>query len=606
MKTYTILGLLLCTHLVTAGVTDTLQAPIKAVTLYEQGAQINRSATVTFKSGTHTIVIDSVDRRLYMESLQVGTSNKAVKIMSVNVSAGKTGSLDTDTKLLRLERKKLTDSITLQKSYLSVYDEEKSMLLANKTIKGQEHLKSTDLTTYAEAYRARLFDIENSRLKTTRYITSLEMSLSKVDKKISRINMQNAKRLKTITIQYEASEDITAQLTASYAIPSAGWKVAYDLRVDDLGETVDWVTKAAISQTSDLDWTDIELTLSTGQPLTSLAFPTLNNYYLTPHNYVSNTGKLAVSGKVVEARNRQPLIGANVNYLGNQQVITDIDGTFSLNSIYSPIEVNVAYTGYQAKRLVLKPGKNIISLQEGQLLSEVVITGYNTGQARRSSKEEQATTRDLEIPLSINKNVIRREIKLDRLVSLSKTGNKDWITLYTDELPVKMQYLIVPKKEQAAFIQLTVADAYQYDLMDASVNIYFQGKYQGKYDLIVSDLDKDLTLVVGRDDRIKVDRTLVNDFQDRKRFGKKTKVTKHWVTTVLNGCDQEVDFEIVDQVPISKSDRIKVKVNDIGNGALDETTGEVIWSKTIAVNKSISVHCHYEVESYRADRVIVD
>lgn len=89
-------------------------------------------------------------------------------------------------------------------------------------------------------------------------------------------------------------------------------------------------------------------------------------------------GKL--SGLVVDAETREPLIGANLLIVGTVTgTVTEVDGSYSLDLPGGPISIAVSFTGYQTKTITdVKPGTLDIDLAQGSLLDEVIVVGYTT------------------------------------------------------------------------------------------------------------------------------------------------------------------------------------------------------------------------------------
>ena len=91
-----------------------------------------------------------------------------------------------------------------------------------------------------------------------------------------------------------------------------------------------------------------------------------------------------VKGSVVDANNKEPLMGATIMLDGGKTgAVTDIDGNFSLNVPEGTKQISVSYIGYVAKTVQLKDGVMTIQLDSNdRQLGEVVVVGYGT--ARKS------------------------------------------------------------------------------------------------------------------------------------------------------------------------------------------------------------------------------
>lgn len=95
-----------------------------------------------------------------------------------------------------------------------------------------------------------------------------------------------------------------------------------------------------------------------------------------------------ITGKVTDPAG-EPLIGANIVAKENPAtgVVTDLDGSFSINVGTGVSALVVSYTGYTTKEVVLTSDNNYtISLATGQVLDELVVVGYGTKSARYNTQ----------------------------------------------------------------------------------------------------------------------------------------------------------------------------------------------------------------------------
>ena len=83
-----------------------------------------------------------------------------------------------------------------------------------------------------------------------------------------------------------------------------------------------------------------------------------------------------VSGTVLD-ENNEPVIGASVVQQSNPKngVATDFDGHFSLN-VPAGTKIKITYVGYEDVIVAAKAGMTVTMKPKGEMLSEVVVTGY--------------------------------------------------------------------------------------------------------------------------------------------------------------------------------------------------------------------------------------
>ena len=95
-------------------------------------------------------------------------------------------------------------------------------------------------------------------------------------------------------------------------------------------------------------------------------------------------GQSSVSGTITDSESGEPLIGANIVFVGTTNgTATDIDGRYELKVPEGAEAIEISYTGYQTSIFVLD-GREVIDVQlvAGELLSEVVVIGYGVVEKR--------------------------------------------------------------------------------------------------------------------------------------------------------------------------------------------------------------------------------
>lgn len=98
-----------------------------------------------------------------------------------------------------------------------------------------------------------------------------------------------------------------------------------------------------------------------------------------------------IIGIVKDLQSGEPLIGANVVIEGTDTgTITDINGRFTLPYDGNRVDLYVDYTGFETAYITASLEKeNEIFLESGQLLDEVVVTGFSKQQQKNSPNLEE-------------------------------------------------------------------------------------------------------------------------------------------------------------------------------------------------------------------------
>jgi len=95
-------------------------------------------------------------------------------------------------------------------------------------------------------------------------------------------------------------------------------------------------------------------------------------------------GQRTISGTVTDLETGEPLIGANILVVGSSTgTVTDFDGTYSLEVPEGASQIEFSYTGYAPQRVDIGASDVLdVQLSAGELLEEIVVTGYGTQKSR--------------------------------------------------------------------------------------------------------------------------------------------------------------------------------------------------------------------------------
>ncbi|MCR5312886.1 MAG: TonB-dependent receptor [Bacteroidaceae bacterium] len=108
-------------------------------------------------------------------------------------------------------------------------------------------------------------------------------------------------------------------------------------------------------------------------------------------------GKLdaqTISGKVVDSRTGETIIGATVYTADKTKgVVTNYEGEFSIDVAKLPVKLNVSFTGYSARSLIVYDDEESVSItlnEKRSFLNDVVVVGY--GSQKRTQLTGAVTT----------------------------------------------------------------------------------------------------------------------------------------------------------------------------------------------------------------------
>ena len=259
-----------------------IESKIKHVTVYLNGAEVERSANKRLEKGVHYLTFPGLSQNINEKSIQVNGKGYFT-ILSVSKKRNYLKKMQETP-----EYKSLSDSLDLIKDELwyhqelkKVYHEEQQMILANKKIDGTSASGFTvqKLEELSNFYRKRLKEIMTLKMENTRKELELQATINRLQNQmneISRIRSYSSE----ILVEVAVDQPTTAKFNLKYLVSGARWTPQYNVRAQSSKENVDLAFNAQIFQSTGVSWENVELSLSTANPSVSPIMPKLNPWRL--------------------------------------------------------------------------------------------------------------------------------------------------------------------------------------------------------------------------------------------------------------------------------------------------------------------------------------
>lgn len=516
----------------------TSDSKITDVTVFLSGAEVHRTAKVSLHNGSNVITFDQLSPYINVNSIQVKAKSKGVTIVSVNHQSNY---LKDNTNDARLES--INDSIeevTLKRDirlgHEKVYLEEKSLLISNKSMKGENvSIDPEDLMDMADLFRTRLLELETKLLDIKLQVAELNNELNRLLQQRSLLQQGKVKNTKEIIVNASASGNITATFEITYVMTQASWIPKYDIRSEDISQPVSLTYKADVYNYSGYDWNNVNITLSTGNPSIDNTQPYLSSWHL--------------------------------NFYQNYSNVRDKGGFSS------------AYGNSKAKsRSVSAPPPPSAFEGNGESFDEF---------------EESESLADFTQMVESNVNT---EFVISVPYTIKSDGKPYLVEIQETELPVNYSYLSIPKKDTDAFLLGRVTGWGKYNLLPGDANVYFEGTFVGSSYLETSTTNDTLDVSLGRDKGIVIKRKKVDELCKNQKIGGTHKTSRGYEIDVRNNKSKEVTIKIQDQIPLSSYKEIEVVVNEKGGAEYNEQTGELTWNLTLAAGETKTLKFSFEVK----------
>jgi hypothetical protein len=373
---------------------------------------------------------------------------------------------------------------------------------------------------------------------------------------------------------------------------------------------------ANVFQRSGETWNNISLILSTGNPndnaTPSELQPWMLGFYDPSVSVRGKTVQGTYMGRVTDKEN-QPIIGATVRIksAGNAAV-TDENGFFKIQTNSPAASIEISSVGFETKTVQARSGYFTIALeQSAYALNEVVVVGYGVAdglQGSVSGVEVSSQARKKEkiqtVAVTTQFQQTTMVYRIDEKYSLETDGKTTTIGIKEFDVPALYDYNTIPKLDPGVFLTAKIPNWQDYDLQSGEVSLYFEGSYLGKTYLDLGTVTDTVSLSLGKDNGIRVNRKLVKEFSARKFIGSSRTETKDYEVSLRNNKKVAVTVRILDEVPVSTNKEISVDDIKAPDGQLDKDSGIVTWMITLQPGQEKKLSLRYSVK-YPKDRKVV-
>ncbi len=623
--TFTILGLFIISDLFSQTFKEKeLKTEINEVTVFLNGAQIFETGSTSIPTGKTILKIKNLSPYLDEKSIQVKADGDFT-ILSVNHKFNYLNELKKDEKIDSL--KKLVDDIestvSRDNARLSVLKEKQSLLNENKNLGGQTSGATiVQLKQAIEFYETEISKIKEEEIKTNKKIELKKTEQSKIEQQLKELNQQNSLPSSEIEIRVSSESQVNTKVSLTYLVANAGWYPKYDIRVENIKSPLELTYKAEVFQNTGVDWKNVKLRFSNGDPNQSGVVPELNIWNL---NYARNTtfensiyGMAVansirnVKGIVISEEDGKPIPGVNVVVKGTTiGTVTDVNGSYSLTLPNNASTLVFSFIGLVTQEVAIsKPDLSVRMQLDVTQLSEVVVTGYGVerdlqgrapGVQIRGNKSIAKS-----VPTTVIENQTTVEIEVATPYSIKSNGEKIQVDLKKHQIESIYEYYAIPKLDKDAFLVAQIINWDQYNLLEGEANLYFEDAYVGRTILDAKSLQDTLAISLGRDKSIVIGREKNEQFSKRKTIGSNVVETRGFKIIARNKKSQPVKLTIFDQIPLSVISDIIVSPLELTSGQLDVKTGKIKWELIIDGQQQKDINLQYEVKYPKREKVILE
>ena len=222
-----------------------------------------------------------------------------------------------------------------------------------------------------------------------------------------------------------------------------------------------------------------------------------------------------------------------------------------------------------------------------------------------AADEDVVTTQ--EVQATVEEGLLATSFTAPRRESVDGAGQARKIALARFPLVADLTRTAAPRLDRSAFLTAKLVNATGFPLLPGTAGVYVGDQFVGRAPLAFTPAGGELKLAFGADDRIEIDRRVLERKHDTAGLVSKDDVWRYRVRIgVKNRWNEPVKVTLLDLMPVARDAKIHVAVLDGSTKATredPERPGVRAWELTLRPKEERVVELRYEVRAPRGFEV---
>ncbi len=519
-----------------------MEAPITGVTVFTDGARIQRTGTVSVPPGRQTVLVGGLPASLDPASVRVTARGTGLALLNVEVRHGYAADpLREQVARLRAEAERCRDAVQAlddenaaeqaRLDFLGHLSGAAATALARAVSFGRAgHDELTGMAGHLSADTAgalgRRRDIAARRRAAQRELEAAERRLGEAQK---RAGQPTAYAEVAATLEAEAATP--AEVDVSYHVGGASWRPLYDLTLD--GERLAVSYLAEVTQQTGEDWPAVELVLSTTRR-------------------------------------------------GRHQVLPELDPWYVRRA--QPPATRFAFSSMAARKASGGPVPPPMLPQAAPPDGPVEVT---RAEAAMLSAE----------PVDAAQAWAGVEYRVQRPLAVPADGGPQKTSIARFDLDAALDHLTVPVLAPEAYLRAIATNTSSLLLLPGPARVFHGTQFTGETTLETVAAGEELELQLGVDDQIRVERQLRRRSTGKAVIGGTRTIDIGYEITVENHRQGRTRVSVKDHIPVSADGDIKVRLREASPAPAGQTDlGELTWELPLDAGKAATIRYRFTVE----------
>jgi uncharacterized protein (TIGR02231 family) len=194
--------------------------------------------------------------------------------------------------------------------------------------------------------------------------------------------------------------------------------------------------------------------------------------------------------------------------------------------------------------------------------------------------------------------------RIVRPTSVPSDGTPHRTTVTTLNLSAQLDHITAPKIAAEAYLRATITNTSSFVLLPGKANIFHGDEFVGRTYLDNIAPNEEFEAQLGIDDRVKVEHKLINRSVDKSFIGSTRRTQMNYSITITNLLETNARVRVMDQIPVSRHESLKVKLLDATPKPTEQSDLNVLtWELTLKPQEKREIQFGFVVEQPRDQTV---
>jgi uncharacterized protein (TIGR02231 family) len=339
--------------------------------------------------------------------------------------------------------------------------------------------------------------LQSELLAIGRRRRDLAKEMDRLRRELAQVQTARPRQRYTATVEVEVTVAGDLAVELTYVVQPARWQPLYDLRLT--GADLELSYLAEVAQSTGEDWAGVALTLSTARPALALVIPELDPWYLAPRpEPVVRAGGAGGVGDMLRAS--APVAAAAIAAGGPMM---------------------------KARRMMdVTPEESFLELPAASVSDSGAALTY----------------------------------QIPSRADVPSNGETRKVTVSSFRLRPDFDNVTAPRREPVCYRRARAKNDSPYTLLPGKAQLFEDDDYLGATHIELTAPGQEIELALGADERIRVERKLVARDVDKAFLADRRRIRYKYRIEVENLRDTPQVVLVRDQLPVSRHEQIKVKL----------------------------------------------